>query len=305
MSREARTAAARNPARQARRALLRGLAWVSPWLVGFALFLAYPIALGLYYSLTDYSILEPPVFIGADNYRELLRDALFHQALWNTLAYAALSIPLCMVAAIAVALLLDAPGRSAQAVRAIVFLPTLVPIVAAAIGWLWMFNTEFGLINAALRAIGVEGPDWLGRSPWALLSLVLLSVWTIGGAVVIFGAALREVPASLYEAAALDGVSAWGRLRHITLPQISPAILFNLIVSIIGALQVFVAPLVMTRGGPANSTLFYTMLVYDNAFAYGRMGYASAMAWVQLLLILALTALVLWSSRGLVHYRAI
>ncbi len=284
--------------------LARGLLWISPWVVGLVLFTGAPAALSLYYSLTDYSLLEPPVFVGLDNYRELAGDAMFWTVVKNTLVYALGSVVGGTLLSIALAVLLERPLRGAAMVRAIVFLPTLVPAVSGAVCWLWLFNGRYGLFNSALGRLGVSGPDWLGDPRMAMPSLIAMSLWVVGSAVLVYGAALRGVPASLYEAADMDGVSAWGRLRHVTLPMISPAILFNAVMSLIWSLQVFGAPYIMTRGGPENTTYSYAMYVYNNAFAYGRMGYASALAWMQIVGIVALTLGVLRLTRGFVYYRA-
>jgi multiple sugar transport system permease protein len=185
-----------------------------------------------------------------------------------------------------------------------VFLPTLVPIVAAAIGWRYMFMTDNGLINGALKAIGLPGVDWLGDPKAALWAMVVMGLWFYGTAVVIYTAALRDVPRSLYEAAAIDGLGPWRRFVSVTLPSISPAVLFNTVMSTIWSLQIFAAPLLMTRGGPDNATMVFSLYVYRNAFEYGRMGYASALAWVQILIAVALTLVALGLSRKLTYYRA-
>jgi multiple sugar transport system permease protein len=292
-----------------------GLLFVSPWIVGFAAFLLAPIALTLYYSFTDYTVLEPPLWIGLENYGRLLHDPVFWRVLHNTAIYVFIGVPLCTVAAIAIACLLNSNIRFRAFWRAMVFLPSLVPLVAAAMVWMWMFNGELGLINNALDPLlglvnatlgtDLRGPNWLGSPKWVMPSLILMSLWGIGNAVVIYLAALRDVPASLYEAAALDGVSPFGRFLHVTLPMISPVVLFNVIVGIIAAWQVFAVPYVMlgTSGGPDRAGYFYTTYLYDNAFPYSKMGYASAMAWVQLLIVLALTWFTIVSSRRLVYYR--
>ncbi len=287
------------------RSVAAGLAWISPWLIGFALFTAYPVGMSIYYSFTDYDMLEPPAFVGTENYRQLWEDELFWRALRNTAVYAAFSVPLGTVVSLAVAILLHQNAPGARLARAIVFLPTLAPLVAAALGWMWLLNGEFGLVNGALAALGFRHPpDWLGDARTALPAFVVMSAWLVGGAVVIYLAALRDVPAALYEAAELDGVGAAGRLWHVTLPMISPVILFNTIIAVIGSLQVFVLPFVMTRGGPNYATYFYTQHVYANAFVYQRMGYACALAWVQFVLILLLSAGVLVAARRGVYYRA-
>jgi multiple sugar transport system permease protein len=288
---------------RATRNVLQGLAWISPWLVGFVVFLLAPIILSLYYSLNDYPLLESPVFIGLENYKELARDPLFATAVVNTVNYALFSVIGTTLLSIAVAVLLETPLRAAGLVRAIVFAPVLVPIIASCMSWLWLFNNELGLINAALCLVNLPAPDWLGTTTLAMPSLIIMSFWVIGSPVIIYSAALKDVPATLYEAADLDGVSSWGRFRHVTLPMISPAVLFNAIMSMIWSLQVFAPPLVMTKGGPANSTLVYSVYVYTNAFFYGRMGYASAMAWVQVIATLILTSIFLLVARKLVYSR--
>lgn len=282
---------------------VHGLVWISPWLIGTAVFLAIPVGLSAYYSLTDYSLIEPPVYVGFDNYREIVADALFWTALRNTALYALASVVLGTTFSVLIAVLLEQRLRGSGLVRAIVFLPTVIPVVAASIGWMWLYNGQYGLFNAVLAKAGVDGPDWLGDGRWAMPSLMLMGLWFVGSAVVICTAALREVPASLYEAADLDGMVAWDRFRHVTLPMISPALLFNAVMAAIWGLQVFAVPLIMTKGGPGTSTLVYSMYVYSSAFEYGRMGYASALAWIQFLLALVVTATGLWVSRRFVFYR--
>lgn len=282
-----------------------GLLWVSPWIIGFLAFMAVPAAMSVYYSFTDYALLEPPVWIGLDNYRAIASDKLFFLSLRNTLVYALGTVTLGTVLSLALAMLLDLPLRGRGLVRAIVFLPTLVPIVAVSLGWMWIYNPNTGLINVTLRAVGVEHPpNWLGLPALAMGSLIFMSLWMIGSAVVIYGAALRDVPVSLREAAAIDGAGPVSRFRNVTLPMISPAVMFNVIMSVIWSLQVFAIPYIMTRGGPNDSTLVYSMYVFRSAFEYGKMGYASALAWLQLLVTLALTLGLLALARRFVYYRA-
>jgi len=281
-----------------------GLAWVSPWLVGFLWFLAVPVAMSLYYSFTDYSLLEKSVPVGLANYREMLGDSLFWASLKNTLLYTFASVALGGVISLGIAVLLEQKLRGTGFVRAAVFLPTLVPIVAAAIGWRYMFMTDNGLINVALKALGLPAVDWLGDPRAALWAMVVMGLWFYGTAVVIYTAALRDVPRSLYEAAAIDGLGAWRRFVSVTLPSISPAVLFNTVMSAIWSLQIFAAPLLMTKGGPDNATMVFSLYVYRNAFEYGRMGYASALAWVQILIAVALTLVALGLSKRMTYYRA-
>lgn len=286
------------------RALVRGLAFLSPWLIGFLVFTVVPVCLSLYYSFCDYSLLQPPLFKGLANYRMLRHDPVFRKVLGNTAVYGLLALPLGMLAALGVAMLLNSKIRGVSIYRTIVFLPSLVPAVASAMLWLWLFNSKLGLINTTLNALGVANPPgWLSDVRWAMPALVLMSFWGIGNSVVIYLAGLQDVPRELYEAAEIDGASSLRQVWHVTLPSISPVIFFNLIMGIIGTLQVFATPFIMTGGGPARSTYFFTMYLYDNAFNYLKMGYASAMAWIQLLMVLALTALAAWSSKRWVHYQ--
>ena len=286
------------------RNLVKGLAFLSPWMIGFAAFTAIPIGLSAYFSLCNYPLLQPPVFVGAQNYTDLVHDGVFWQSLWNTLYYALLALPLGMAIAIGAALLLNSKIRGLSIYRTLIFLPSLTPAVAGAMIWLWLFNSKLGLINLVLQKLGVaHPPGWLVSPHWAMPSLALMSFWGIGNTVVIYLAGLQDVPRELYEAAEIDGAGGLDKIWHVTLPCISPVIFFNLVMAIIGVVQNFTAPYIMTGGGPARATYFYTMYLYDNAFRYLRMGYASAMAWVQFLLVLALTGLAFWGARHWVHYQ--
>jgi multiple sugar transport system permease protein len=282
---------------------LKGYAFVSPWLLGFLVFTLTPVVLSLYYSFCDYTLLQPALFRGTENYRTLWNDPIFWKTLRNTGYYAIMALPTGMLISLGLALMLNARIRGQPIYRTIIFLPSLVPVVASAMIWLWLFNSRAGLINSALRSIGIEGPGWLTSKTWAMPALVMMSFWGVGYTVVIYLAGLQDVPQELYEAADIDGAGPWRRLLSVTLPMISPVIFFNLIMAIIGTLQVFTIPYIMTAGGPERTTYFYTMYVFDNAFVYLKMGYASAMAWIQLLIILAVTALSFWLSKFWVHYQ--
>lgn len=284
---------------------LPGLLWTAPWWLGFLLLLAGPMAYSLYISLCDYPMLQPPVYVGADNYVELARDPIFHKVLLNTFIFAALAIPAGTILAVLLAVLLNRPARGQAIFRTCIFVPTIVPIVATAVVWLWLLNPQFGLINHVLRWFGIEGPTWLASPGWAMISLVMVSLWAVGSPVVVYLAGLQDVPDALYEAARIDGAGWLRQFWHVTLPGISPVILFNVIVGIIATWQVFAVPFVMMKGspGPDRSTYFYTMYLFDNAFKFLKMGYASAMAWIQLAIILALTGLVFLLSRRAVYYR--
>jgi multiple sugar transport system permease protein len=248
------------------RNLRDGLFYAGPWLVGLTALTLVPAAMALYYSLCDYSVLNEPVFIGAGNYTDMVADEVFAKSLWNTLAFAAMSLPLSTLLALALALLLNADVRGRSFFRAVFFIPSLVPLVALALLWSWIFNGQYGVLNYFLSWFGLEGPNWLGDVAWAKPAIVITGLWGVGNSVVIYLAGLQDVPRALYEAATIDGAGWWGKTRHVTLPILSPAIYFNLLMGCVGVLQIFAVPYVMTSGGPARATLFYTMYLFDNAF---------------------------------------
>jgi len=269
----------------------------------------YPVGASLFYSFCDYSVLQSPIWTGTENYQRMLRDVMFWKSLWNTGFYAALALPLGMLTSLALALLLNTGVRGMAAFRTIFYLPSIVPVVAGSMLWLWIFNGQYGLLNWALgpvcRLVGVAPPAWLADPHWAKPALVLMSLWGAGNSMIIYLAGLQDVPAELYESAELDGAGWWRRLWHITLPVISPVIYFNMVMGIIGALQTFTTVFIMTGGAdgsPARSTLFYALYLFSTAFYDLRMGYASAMAWVLFLLIVTLTVLATKLSKKRVHY---
>jgi multiple sugar transport system permease protein len=297
-------------------ALATGVAFTSPWIVGFSAFLAYPVLASLYYSFCDYSILQRPVFVGLENYQRLVHDDVFWLSLKNTLYYAALSVPLGVVTSLSLALLLHLPLRGRAFFRAVFYLPSVVPVVASSMLWLWIFNGQYGLLNWLLRPLcewfGTTPPTWLKDPSWAKPALVLMSLWGTGNSMLIYLAGLQDVPRELYESATVDGANAWRRFWHITLPTISPVLYFNLIMGIIGALQVFTQVFVIAggnvdnanplEGSPARSTLFYSIYLFSVAFYDLRMGYASALAWVMFILVAALTLLARKLAGHRVHY---
>jgi len=282
---------------------IAGFMFALPWIFGLFAFMFYPLLMSFYYSFCDYSVLKPPVWIGTDNYTELFQDEVFWTTVKNTLFYACFSLPLGMVFAIGLAMLLNTNVKGMTIYRTIFFIPSLVPMVSLAMLWLWILNGDYGVINTALAGVGIKGPNWLSDVAWTKPALILLSIWGVGNAMLIYLASLQDVPQSLLEASELDGASAWQKTRNVTLPMISPVIQFNMIMGIIGSLQVFAVPFVMFPGGiPARSTYFYAMYLYDNAFNYSRMGYASAMGWILFLVILLLTLGALKLSNKHVHY---
>lgn len=289
--------------------LRRGLAFCALWFVGLGVFTVYPVVASLFYSFCDYSVLQSPVWCGAENYRRMLADSVFWLSLRNTLFYAGLAVPLGLIVALSLALLLNTGVRGMPVFRTIFYLPTIIPVVAGAMLWLWIFNGQYGVLNWALRPVlallGVAPPAWLGDPRWSKPALVLMSLWGTGNSMIIYLAGLQDVPAELYESAEIDGAGWWRRLWHITVPLISPVIYFNLIMGIIGALQVFTTVFVMTGGAdgnPARSTLFYALYLFSTAFYDLRMGYASAMAWVLFLIIVGLTGLATKLMERRVHY---
>lgn len=282
-----------------------GILFAMPWILGFLIFMAYPLIASLLTSFSNFSILRPPKLIGVQNYVELFHDEVFYKSLSNTLLYVLGAVPLTTVVAILLALLLNTKVKGMSIYRTLFFLPTLVPMVALGTLFLWVFNGDYGLFKQAFLKVGVTPPGWLTDPVWSKWTLILISVWGCGQAMVIYLAGLQDVPVSLYEAAELDGAKAWAKTRHVTLPMISPVILFNVVMSIIGSLQIFAVPYVMFPGGaPARSAYFYTSYLYDNAFQYQRMGYASAMGWVLFLITLALTLIALKLSEKHVHYES-
>jgi multiple sugar transport system permease protein len=288
--------------RRGSRNVLVGLLFVSPWLLGFLVFTLYPVIASLYLSFTDYRVLSPPRWVGLANYQSLFTDTdYFWPSLANT-AFLLLELPLSLILGLALALLLNMKLRGMMVYRTLFYLPSIVPVAASAMLWLWVLNPEHGLLNAGLRAVHLPAPPWLASPLWAKPAMILMDLWGVGGGMVIYLAALQGVPEPLYEAAALDGANAWQRLFHITLPSISPVIFFNLIMGVIGTFQYFTQTFVMTQGGPDNSTLFYALYLYQNAFEYFRMGTACAMAWILFFITLAATVLVFKTSAGWVYY---
>jgi multiple sugar transport system permease protein len=287
---------------QTRRELL-GLAFVSPWLVGFLLFTAWPFLRSIQLSFTRYDILRPPKWVGLANYQSLLADdATFRNATWLTLKFAIFSVPMAIVAGVGLALLLNANVRGITVYRTIFFLPSIVPTVATTAIFLWILNPQIGLVNGLLAKLGIQGPAWLADPNWALWSLMLMGLWGVGNSMVIYLAGLKDIPAYLYEASIVDGASPVQRLFKITLPMLTPVIFFNLVMGVIGTLQYFTQAYILTSGGPGDSTSFYALYLFDRAWRYSDMGYASAMAWLLFLAIGTLTFGLFRTQKRWVHY---
>lgn len=290
---------------QRRREALWGMLCVAPAVLGFVLWDGGPMVASLVIAFTDWTIYGDPNWVGTANFEQmLLSDHLFWQSLKVTILFSLGSVPLRIVVAFALALLLNQPLRGQPIVRTIFYLPSLVPLVASSVLWLWMFEPQFGLLNALLNPLGLPRLQWIYDSSTVLPSLMLMGLWDIGPMMIVFLAGLQGVPRHLYEAVEVDGGNAWHRLWHITIPMLTPTILFNLVLSIIASLQTFIQPYVMTQGGPNNASLFYVLYLYRKAFAESQMGYAAALAWVLFVVIAALSVLVFRSSSRWVFYES-
>lgn len=282
---------------------IAGWLFASPWIIGFLVFTLGPMMVSAFYAFTDWDIITPLTWTGFTNIKTALgNDPLVWQSLKVTSVYAFVSIPLQIILGLTVALFLNTKIRGLQYYRTIYYLPSVLSGVAVALLWRWIYAPDFGLINSFLATLGIRGPGWLGDARWALSSLIGMSLWHVGGGIVVYLAGLQGVPTELYEAAEVDGASWLSRLWHITIPMITPVLFYQLVTGIISALQVFTQALIMTEGGPHNATLFYMLYLYRNAFQFFKMGYASLLAWILFFYILALTALVFRFSQLWVFY---
>jgi multiple sugar transport system permease protein len=275
---------------------------ISPWLIGFLVFVLGPMLASLYFSFTEWNLLKPPVWIGARNYVRMANDPLIAQAFKVTGLFTLVYVPLELIGGLGLALLLNQKVRGLRGFRTMFYLPSVVSGVAYVVLWMWIFHPRAGLLNTILGFIGIEGPTWLASPDWALPAIVIMSLWGLGRTMVIYLAGLQGIPQQLYESAALDGANGWRQFWAITLPLLTPTIFFNLVLSIIATSQSFTQAFVATNGGPLDSTLFYVLYLYRQAFQNFRMGYASAMAWVLFVVVLALTLIVIRSARSWVYY---
>ncbi len=298
-----------------RRDLRNGLLFVAPWIIGFSVFVVYPIVASMYYSLCDYSVLSPPVYIGLSNYVDLFGDPIFFRALRNTLVYTAAFVVMGQVVALLLAILLNVRSRAVPFYRTLLYAPSLVPQIAAAIIWMYMFNTKYGPINHGFEAatgwlpsaIRPDAPMWFNSQDEAMTALIFMSLWSLGNAMVIYLAGLQDIPASLYEAAEIDGAGVLAKTFSVTLPMLSPVMLFNAIMAIIWGLNTFALPTMVVstnRYRLGESLNFYVMELQHQAFNNLRMGYASAMAWILFVIVLVLTLLVIRLTMRYVYYEA-
>jgi multiple sugar transport system permease protein len=280
----------------------RGLFFISPWLIGFMVFTIYPFIASLIYSFSVYNGVTASKFVGLKNYIQLFQDPKFYTALYNTFYYAIIAVPLGIVLGVLVALLLNQPIKFLSFFRTAIYIPVIVPTVAVSILWIWLLNPDVGLINWLLSLFGIKGPGWLADPKWSKMALILMAQWGIGQSVLIYLSGLKNVPKELYESADIDGANGFTKFFHITLPMITPLILYNLIMGVIGSLQYFTQAYVMTNGGPMNSTLFYALYLFQNAFQFLSFGYASAMAWILFIIIAIIVYILLKTSARWVFY---
>ena len=282
---------------------LKGLAFISPWLVGFLAFTIYPILASAYYSTTRYDVLRPARFVGLENYVELFaKDEIFWTVVVNTLYLVVVGVPAGLITAFLLATLLNREMKGRPVFRTIFFIPALVPAVASAEVWRWVYNTNFGVINSVLKSMGLAVIPFLSSVTLAKPSLILIHMWAQGTAIVIFLAALQDVPRSLYDAALVDGANPFQRFLHITIPMTTPSILFVSLTGMIGMFQYFTQGWLLTEGGPNQATEFYSLYLYRNAFQFFKMGYASALAWILFIVILIFTLLIFRTSDRWVYY---
>lgn len=279
-----------------------GYLFILPWLVGLLAFTAGPIFASLYLSFTRYNVLQPAQWVGGGNYVQLLHDPLFFTALGNTFFMVIVGLPLNIVTAFGLALFLNRAVRGVAIYRTMFYMPAIVPGVANAVLWLWLLNPSLGLVNMLLAVVHISGPAWLVSPTWAKPGMVLMGVFSTGTTMIIYLAGLQGVPTHLYEAAQIDGAGWWWRFWAVTVPMMTPTLFFTVIIGTINTLQIFAQSYIMTQGGPVNSTLFVVYYLFNNAFAYFKMGYASAIAWILFLIILALTAMQLLGAPRWVHY---
>ena len=288
--------------RKASRNLLVGLLFISPWIVGFFLFLVYPVISNFRLGMSEYSGFGEPEWIGLRNYQELLGDSLFWTSIYNTLYYVVLAVPLGVVVAIALALAMNQRVREVNFYRALLYIPSIAPAFALSMMFIWILNPRYGLFNHLLSFLHIPAINWLGDVRWSKLAIVLVAQFGAGQIGLIFLAALRAIPSHLYDAAALDGAGPWRKFWNITLPLLTPTILYDLIIGIGLGLQVFVPAYIMTGGGPLNSTMFTALYIYKNAFEYSRVGFASAISGILFLINAALAIITFWSSKYWVNY---
>lgn len=282
---------------------IEGYLFIAPWLIGFVAFVLGPFLASFFLSFADWNLVRPPAWVGLEHYRTMFTDdPKWIKSFVNTVYFTAFHVPLILVVALFTALLLNRQLPGIGVFRTLFYLPSVTAGVATAILWRFVFNYRYGLLNQAIGLVGIEGPNWLGSTKWAMPAFIIMSTWGFGSLMVLYLAGLQGVPRELYEAAEIDGATPWDKLLKVTIPMMSPVIFFTMIMTVIGSFQIFTAAFIMTEGGPADATLFYILYLYRSAFQWLRIGYASAMAWILFLIILALTLVQLRLSKRWVFY---
>jgi multiple sugar transport system permease protein len=293
----------RKMSRLARRETLEFYAFISPWLIGFLVFLVYPLVSSLYYSFTRYDIGTHPAWIGISNYVNSFQNEHFMNSLWVTIRFALVSIPGMMIVALGLALLLAQKLKGINVFRTLYFMPSVMPMVAISMTWFYVLRPDGGPLAGLLALVGIQAPRFLSDQAWALPTLMMINIWLVfGGYMVIFLAGIKGIPGELYEVADIDGAGPWAKFWNVTIPMLSSTIFLNLLLGIIAALQMFDVPYVMTKGGPAESTLTYMYYLYNTGWVEIRMGLASALGWILFAIIMAITLLMLRSSQAWVYY---
>lgn len=302
---DAITHARRRGSVQRKRNNLYGYLFLAPWLIGFFGLFIGPGLASLFFSFNQFDVISPPKWVGGDNYVKMFTsDDLFWPSLGRTFYFTVLAVPLGVFGSMVLAILLNTKVKGVTLFRTLFFMPSLVPLVSAVVLWTWLLNADYGIVNQGLRAIGIDPPGWFADRRWAIPSLIAMGLWGgIGGTrMIIFLAGLQGVPDELYEAAEIDGANRWHRIRHVTIPLITPTIFFNLILGIIGAMQTFEGAFLATGGGPAFATWFFGMHIWKHAFDYWNMGYASALAWFFAVIIVLITLIQQRLSKSWVFY---
>jgi multiple sugar transport system permease protein len=280
-----------------------GYIFISPFILGVLFWVLIPALTAIWLVFQDWNLVAPARYIGLNNISRLGGDKLFWQAIKVTTIYTLTAVPLGLLMSFSLALLINQKVRGIALFRTIYYMPTIVPVIANAMLWTWIFNTEFGLLNAMLHYIGLPKIGWLAEPEWALPALILMSLWSVGGAMIIFLAGLQGIPEVLYEAAKIDGAGRWAQLRHITIPLISPTLFFNLVIGIIDSFQVFAVALLLTDGGPQNATLLFVLYLYRVGFRFLEMGYAATLSWVLFFILMLLTVFVFKTVGRQVYYQ--
>jgi multiple sugar transport system permease protein len=287
----------------ARSEIIQFYLFISPWLIGFVVFLLYPLLSSLYYSFTRYEIGSTPVWIGLRNYVDMFTDPRYLNSIKVSFIFALISVPLITMVSLGLAIILTQKLRGINIFRSIYFMPSVMPMVAVSLTFFYVLRPVTGPLAGLLAIFGIEGPRWLGEAKWALPALIMIYVWLVfGGQMVIYMAGLKGIPQELYEVAEIDGAGAWAKFRNVTIPMLTPTIFLNLVLGIIGAMQIFDIPYVMTEGGPADATRTYMIHLYNRGWVEIQMGSGSAMGWILFLIIMAITLLVIKSSDAWVYY---